>query len=794
MKYRHSKVKKDRRLPHPTGHSFHRIFRRVIACCKPLNLLVPIRKRAFYFTAPQLFFVLFTALLAGVFSPSNGPVSAGSPAAALQQLDDGILAVVGAEGATLYAQPNGAEVGTLNAGDVLSAKARSLDNEWVVVEKTDGESAWATVGSLVLFGTDSLPVAEEVALSEFTAEDSDDGENSSGESEMSALDGSSNITGTAATATATPEMPTTATDATGDKALTASASPTRTVTITDTQPEPSANATAEPVTRATAQRSTSSVDSILGVVRSAESPLYTIPDGDISESLRVGTSLILLGRTEGFDWLNVETDAGQSGWIEASNIVAFRIEGVPVVSVDAAASTLTPESSAAVDSEPPSVEQAEQDSAVQEQSPAESPNEDRSGITGTVSTAVKQLNVRAGPGVGNRVLGRVNTRDSLQVQGRDASGFWLYVSDPTPEVAAGWVSARYVDLDVAVDSFPVVNTTPEAAPTTAAAAGGESVSAGEEADGPTPNQLAVSAAPVGGLTGKLVFQSELGGPIYLYNFSTGALNQIATGMDPSLSPDGQRVTFTRLGANGGVYVVNVDGSNERRIFASDQAPRSPSWSPSGDKIVFSRLTGEYRCTNLGFGICVKNNRFLSGFPKVTKEERGLSVVHLNGENFRDVPALNTANAPQWSSTGIVYHAATSLEITEDSPEDNNRVVVNQVIGYKDPALSPDGERVIFQAQEGTHWEIFAVNRDGSGITALTRPVTTLVDELPSNVSPAWSPNGSSIVYLSNRDENNSAGPWRIWVMNADGSNQRPLPLDVSIKYQYNGEQMVDWGR
>jgi len=48
--------------------------------------------------------------------------------------------------------------------------------------------------------------------------------------------------------------------------------------------------------------------------------------------------------------------------------------------------------------------------------------------------------------------------------------------------------------------------------------------------------------------------------------------------------------------------------------------------------------------------------------------------------------------------------------------------------------------------------------------------------------------------LSNRDPNNEAGTWRVWVMNADGSNQHPLPVEIPIEYNYVGEQMVSWGK
>jgi len=47
--------------------------------------------------------------------------------------------------------------------------------------------------------------------------------------------------------------------------------------------------------------------------------------------------------------------------------------------------------------------------------------------------------------------------------------------------------------------------------------------------------------------------------------------------------------------------------------------------------------------------------------------------------------------------------------------------------------------------------------------------------------------------VSNRGADNDAGPWRIWVMNADGSNQRALPVDVTINYTFGAEQMVSWG-
>jgi Tol biopolymer transport system component len=136
-----------------------------------------------------------------------------------------------------------------------------------------------------------------------------------------------------------------------------------------------------------------------------------------------------------------------------------------------------------------------------------------------------------------------------------------------------------------------------------------------------------------------------------------------------------------------------------------------------------------------------------------------------------------------------------LQITQDTPEDNNRLLYFEIRRqyHQDPDWQPGGNRIVFQQRQGSHYEIFAINDDGSGVTGLTRPATALVDQMPSNVSPAWSPDGQSIVFLSNRTADHEAGPWRLWVMNGDGSNQRPLPITVPLQYDYVLEQMVDWG-
>ena len=115
--------------------------------------------------------------------------------------------------------------------------------------------------------------------------------------------------------------------------------------------------------------------------------------------------------------------------------------------------------------------------------------------------------------------------------------------------------------------------------------------------------FAPSAAAQG--SGTIVFQTVSGGPIYAVEPDGSNLRYLTTGMDPALSPDGQRVAFTRWegpghGAFGSLWVISIDGSGERMIVGDVRQPKAPVWSPDGRQIAISiqeggRLQPESKC-------------------------------------------------------------------------------------------------------------------------------------------------------------------------------------------------------
>ncbi|MCL7411348.1 MAG: hypothetical protein M8350_06015 [Methanosarcinaceae archaeon] len=145
------------------------------------------------------------------------------------------------------------------------------------------------------------------------------------------------------------------------------------------------------------------------------------------------------------------------------------------------------------------------------------------------------------------------------------------------------------------------------------------------------------------------------------------------------------------------------------------------------------------------------------------------------------------NAPHWSPDGkkIVFSSGQDIWIMS-ADGFNQKQVFASVLWDGEPCFNDDGSKIYFASEYvspiySKFISIYLVNLDGSESVQLTKKADMR--------SPAMSPDGSTVVYISKL-----SGNYDIWTMDADGSNNVRLtdvPADEdSPTWSPDGESIV----
>jgi cytoskeletal protein RodZ len=279
---------------------------------------------------------------------------------------------------------------------------------------------------------------------------------------------------------------------------------------------------------------------------------------------------------------------------------------------------------------------------------------------------------------------------------------------------------------------------------------------------PTPTRTPVPTstpepALIGTLSGIIAYPVFDGSTynIYLGDVTDGSTRLFRReASQPAFNAAGSRIAFLSWSQSGrGIATAGRSGGNQTLItnFGEDKLP---TWSPEGTFITFlTRRSG---------------NRASELYRAVDEDFRNNTLRYLNEGEY-----------PTWGQSGdIVFKGwgKTGDGLRVDSLSLSNPEQLTTTDKDTAPALSPDGQKVVFMSQREGNWEIYLINADGSNLRRLT-------DNPANDGLPTWSPDGKAIAFVSNRD-----GAWSIMVTTPDGREPQKL---FSMQGSPNGTVLSD---
>jgi hypothetical protein len=235
-------------------------------------------------------------------------------------------------------------------------------------------------------------------------------------------------------------------------------------------------------------------------------------------------------------------------------------------------------------------------------------------------------------------------------------------------------------------------------------------------------------------------------------FDSGGGNRVYN-VEPAWSPDGRLIAWlkqTGPSSARDVWVMNSDGTAQRR-FTNDGGSKSTlKWSPDSSRLLYSQSTSR-------------------------SEVRVLDVATATVRSLTQAGSWELS--PAWSPDGTEIALVSGSRLVVADADGTGRREVPTTAQVDSPAWSQDGEHIAFVGtrmfpEQGTRYgpltmaDVYVIRADGTGERRLTGSVIEGFVPMPGGTSPSWWPDSSRLFYVSER-----AGGERFdaFVMNADGT-------------------------
>jgi Tol biopolymer transport system component len=277
---------------------------------------------------------------------------------------------------------------------------------------------------------------------------------------------------------------------------------------------------------------------------------------------------------------------------------------------------------------------------------------------------------------------------------------------------------------------------------------------------------------------RLAFSSDRGNPlgsdynIWTLDLATGALAQLtrnaAEDYMPSWSPDDSEIAFASTRDNRrSVWAVHTASGAERVLATATANTDAPSWGPAGQVVYHAAPAGASRLESASGPLTGGEN----AFPFRASWASPTEFFYVADGKIRK----RSLTSP--TSTIVPFTAALQVIRPEYTrrKRDFDSTTPRPVLGVVRPVLSPDGKMVAFAAVGDIH------------VMPIGGKPENLTQDSFLDTDPAWSPDGSQLVYSSDK----GGDQLQLWVRDMKTGHSREV---TRLKTQPQGATWSPDGR
>lgn len=223
----------------------------------------------------------------------------------------------------------------------------------------------------------------------------------------------------------------------------------------------------------------------------------------------------------------------------------------------------------------------------------------------------------------------------------------------------------------------------------------------------------------------------------------------------------------------GIWILDPGTGEKRRVL---RWGGSPDWSPDGTQLVTSG--GQIYTISTGATRWISTQR--SAFPAWSPDGEWIAfdsnymlpldaiwIIRTDGSEQQVVGPVG-ARMPEWHPDGsLIVHVRDAFHVATMSTQGNDLRLLTANAEYRHPEYSPDGSRIAYE-RLGPPFpgpQVWVMNADGSE----QRQLTTRVGGWPS-----WSPDGRRIVFVREDSSRDDPELGVLWIIDVETGEETQL--------------------